>query len=242
MLALLKKEITTFFTSPIGYLVIGLFLVASGLFLWVFEGPYNIPSSGFASLSPFFELAPWIFTFLIPAISMRSLSDEEKAGTLELLLTKPITIWQLVLGKYSGILFLILIALVPTLIYVWAIHDLGNPIGNLDVGATIGSYIGLVFLAANFAAIGLFTSSFSNNQIIAFISAVCICFLLYYGFEGLAEYNAFGALDSYLAQIGIKSHYDSISRGVVDTRDLIYFISSILFFLFLTTQRLKKNR
>lgn len=242
MIALFKKEISTFFTSPIGYLVIGLFLVASGLFLWVFEGPYNIPNSGFASLSPFFELAPWIFTFLIPAISMRSLSDEEKAGTLELLLTKPITIWELVLGKYTGILFLIIIALLPTLSYVWAIYELGNPVGNLDVGATIGSYIGLIFLAATFAAIGLFTSSLSNNQIIAFIAAVCICFLLYYGFEGIANYHAFGTLDSSISKIGIKSHYTSISRGVVDTRDLIYFISSILFFLFLTTQRLKKNR
>lgn len=242
MIALFKKEITTFFTSPIGYLVIGLFLMATGLFLWVFDGPYNIPNSGFASLTPFFELAPWIFTFLIPAITMRSISDEDKAGTLELLLTKPITTWQLTLGKYIGIIALILIALLPTLTYVWAIYDLGNPVGNLDIGATIGSYVGLIFLAGAFASIGLYTSSLSNNQIIAFISAVCICFFLYYGFEGIAEYNALGAVDHYISKIGIKSHYDSISRGVVDTRDLIYFISTILFFLFLTTLRLKKHR
>lgn len=242
MNAFFRKEITTFFTSPIGYLVIGLFLVTVGLFLWVFEGPYNIPESGFASLSPFFELAPWVFTILIPAITMRSLSDEEKAGTLELLLTKPITPWQLVLGKYLGTIALILIALIPTLIYVWAVYNLGNPVGNLDIGATIGSYVGLVFLAGTFAALGLFTSSLSSNQIVAFISAVGLAFLLYYGFDGLAQYNAFGNLDSYIQEIGIKSHYNSISRGVVDTRDLIYFISLIVFFLFLTTQRLKKHR
>lgn len=215
--------------------------MATGLFLWIFDGPYNIPNSGFASLTPFFELAPWIFTFLIPAITMRSISDEEKAGTLELLLTKPITAWQIVLGKYTGIIGLVLISLLPTLTYVWAIYNLGNPIGNLDIGSTIGSYVGLVFLAGAFASIGLYTSSLSNNQIIAFISAVCICFILYYGLQGLAEYNALGAIDQHINQISIKSHYDSISRGVVDTRDLVYFISITLFFLFLTTLRLKKT-
>lgn len=242
MTAFFRKEITAFFTSPIGYLVIGLFLVAVGLFLWVFEGPYNIPNSGFASLAPFFELAPWIFTFLIPSITMRSISDEEKAGTLELLLTKPITSWQLVLGKYLGVVALILMTLVPTLIYVWAVYNLGNPLGNLDIGATIGSYVGLILLASTFAAIGLFTSSLSGNQIVAFISGVGLVFLFYYGFEGLAQYNALGKLDQYIEQIGIKTHYKSISRGVLDTRDLIYFISLILFFLYLTTQRLIKNR
>ncbi len=242
MIAIFKKEINTFFTSPIGYLVIALFLVASGLFLWVFEGDYNIPNSGFASLAPFFKLAPWIFTFLIPAITMRSFSDEEKAGTLELLLTKPISTLQLVVGKYTGGLFLIVLALLPTLIYVVAIYNLGNPVGNLDVGATIGSYLGLLLLAGAFVAIGLFTSSLTNNQVVAFISAVCICFMLYFGFNGIAQYNALGFLDTYLAQLSIQTHYDSISRGVVDTRDLIYFISIVVFFIYLTTQRLIKHR
>lgn len=242
MIALFKKEVSTFFTSPIGYLVMGLFLVASGLFLWVFDGNYNIPNSGFASLSPFFELAPWIFIFLIPAITMRSISDEQKAGTLELLLTKPITTWQLVLGKYLGSLFLIIITLLPTLLYVVAIYNLGNPVGNLDIGATIGSYIGLIFLAGTFAAIGLFTSSLTNNQIVAFISAVCISFILFYGLYGVAQYNAFGAIDNYIDAASIKTHYESISRGVLDTRDLLYFISVTAFFIFLTTHRLKKHR
>lgn len=242
MFALIRKEITTFFTSPIGYLVIGLFIVATGSFLWVFEGPFNIPNSGFASLTPFFELAPWIFILLIPAITMRSLADEEKAGTLELLLTKPITTWQLVFGKYLGVIFLILIALIGTLTYVWAIHDLGNPVGNLDVGATLGSYVGLLFLGATFAAMGIFTSSITSNQIVAFISAVCLCFMMYYGLEELANYNALGNLDEYLSQISIQLHYSSISRGLVDTRDLVYFLSIIGFFLFLTVKRLKKHR
>lgn len=242
MIAVFKKEISTFFTSPIGYLVMGLFLVAMGLFLWVFDGDYNIPNSGFASLSPFFELAPWIFIFLIPAITMRSISDEHKAGTLELLLTKPITTRQLVLGKYLGSLFLIVLTLLPTLLYVVAIYNLGNPVGNLDVGATIGSYIGLILLGSTFASIGIFSSSLSNNQIVAFISAVSISFILFYGLYGLAQYSAFGMMDNYINTASIKSHYESISRGVIDTRDLVYFLSVTVFFLFLTIYRIKKYR
>ncbi len=242
MTALFKKEINTFFTAPIGYLIIGVFLVSVGSFLWVFEGDYNIPNSGFASLAPFFELSPWIFTFLIPAITMRSLSDEEKAGTLELLLTKPMTTWELVVGKYAGTLFLIVCTLIPTLIYVIAIYSLGNPIGNLDIGATIGSYVGLVFIAGTFAAIGLFMSSLTSNQIVAFIGAVCLSFILFYGLYGLANYNAFGGIDHYISKLSLKTHYDSISRGVVDTRDIIYFVSLTVFFLYLTAQRLKNHR
>jgi len=240
LFAILKKEINSFFSSPIGYLVIGLFLVITGLFLWVFEGNFNIADSGFADLAPFFQLAPWIFIFLIPAITMRSFSDEQKAGTLELLLTKPITTLQLTLGKYFGAFLLIVIALVPTLIYVAAIHQLGNPVGNLDVGVTIGSYLGLLLLAATFTAIGVFASTLSDNQIVAFIIAVFLSFLLYFGFEGLANYNIFGSADAIIANLGMQSHFDSISRGVVDTRDLIYFLSLIAFFIFLTVRRLNR--
>lgn len=242
MIALLKKEITSFFASATGYLVIALFLVTTGLFLWVFDGPFNIPNSGFADLAPFFQLAPWIFIFLIPAVTMRSFSDEQKAGTLELLLTKPISTTKLILGKYTGALALILIALIPTLIYVIAIYQLGNPVGNLDIGVTTGSYIGLLFLASAYTAIGIFASSLTENQIVAFITAVFICFLLYFGFDGLASYGLPVVDETIISQIGMQSHYDSISRGVVDTRDLIYFLSVTILFIFLTSRKLQKGR
>ncbi|MFT5863753.1 MAG: ABC-2 type transport system permease protein, partial [Flavobacteriales bacterium] len=176
MYAILKKEIHAFFASPIGYLVIGLFLLVTGLFLWVFEGNFNIANSGFADLAPFFQLAPWIFTFLIPAVTMRSFSDEQKMGTLELLLTKPISTLELVLGKYLGAFTLIVLSLIPTVIYVYAIYQLGNPVGNLDIGVTIGSYLGLFLLAAAFTSIGIYASTLSDNQIVAFIIAVFLCF------------------------------------------------------------------
>ncbi len=242
MIAILKKEIASFFSSAIGYLVIALFLIITGLFLWVFEGEFNIPSSGFADLAPFFQLVPWIFMLLIPALTMRSLSDEQKQGTLELLLTKPITILQLTLGKYFGALVLIILALVPTSVYVIAIYQLGNPIGNLDAGVTIGSYLGLLFLAGTYTSIGLYTSSLTDNQIVAFITSVFLCFILYYGLEGIADYNQLGNVDVFVKNIGIQSHYESISRGVIDSRDVIYFITLTIFFLFLTTRGLQKKQ
>lgn len=242
MIALLKKEITSFFASATGYLVISLFLTATGSFLWIFNGPFNIPNSGFADLSPFFQLAPWIFIFLIPAITMRSFSEEEKAGTLELLLTKPITTTQLILGKLTGAFVLILIALIPTLTYVITIYQLGNPVGNFDSGATAGSYIGLLFLASAYTSIGIYASSITKNQIVSFITGVSICFILYFGLEGLANIGLSGNSQSILSQIGMQSHYDSMSRGVIDTRDLIYFLSITVFFIFLTLNNLEKGR
>ena len=214
--------------------MIGLFLVGNGLFLWVFRGGYNILDSGFADLGPFFELAPWIFLFLIPAITMKSFSEEYKQGTLELLLTRPITKWQLVLGKYLGILALIFFALLPTLLYVLTIHELGMPEGNLDSGAIIGSYIGLILLASCYSAIGIFASSTTQNQIVAFILGVFLCFFFYFAFEAMADLNLLSIGAFGMDDLGINSHYESISRGVIDTRDLIYFLSFAFFFLSLT--------
>lgn len=230
MLAILRKEINSFFASPIGYLVIGIFLVLNGLFLWLFKGEFNILDYGFADLSSFFLLAPWILIFLIPAVTMGSFSDEKKQGTLELLLTKPISHFNIVLGKYFGAFILILIALLPTLIYIYTVYQLGNPIGNLDMGSTLGSYFGLLFLVAAYTAIGVFASSLSDNQIVAFISAVLICFLFYIGFEGIADFTS----SDFINQLGMSSHFKSMSRGVLDTRDIVYFISITLFFLLLT--------
>lgn len=230
MLAILKKEINSFFASPIGYLVIAIFLILNGLFLWLFNGEFNILDYGFADLSSFFLLAPWILMFLIPAVTMRSFADEKKQGTLELLLTKPISHFNIVLGKYFGALILIFIALVPTLLYVYTVYHLGNPVGNLDMGSVLGSYFGLLFLVAAYTAIGVFCSSLTDNQIVAFISSISICLFLFIGFEGLAEITS----SNYLDNLGMSLHFKSMSRGVLDTRDIIYFLSITLFFLLIT--------
>ncbi|WP_339875342.1 gliding motility-associated ABC transporter permease subunit GldF [Olleya marilimosa] len=237
MLAILKKEINSFFASPIGYLVIAIFLLLNGLFLWVFKGEFNILDNGFADLSTFFLLAPWILIFLIPAVTMRSFSDEKKQGTLELLLTKPITTLQLVLGKYFGALLLIIIALLPTLLYVYTVYQLGNPLGNLDFGSTLGSYFGLLFLVAAYTAIGVFASTISDNQIVAFIVAVFLCLFFYIGFEGIADVISSNTVE----QLGMNAHYKSMSRGVLDTRDLIYFLSVTILFIALTKFNIKKQ-
>ncbi|NRT17084.1 ABC-2 type transport system permease protein [Flavobacterium sp. 28A] len=237
MKAILLREIKSFFGSPIGYLVIGLFLILNGLFLWVFQGDYNILNTGFADLSPFFTLAPWIFIFLIPAVTMRSFSDEKKQGTLELLLTKPLSIWEIVNGKFLAAVALIIMAIIPTFIYVIAISKLGMPEGNIDMGSTIGAYFGLLFLIGAYAAIGIFSSTLSDNQIVAFIFAVFVCFFFYFGFEGIA--TLFPSLSAYIATLGMQDHFKSMGRGVIDTRDILYFASIMVLFLSFTVYKLK---
>lgn len=236
MKALLIREIKSFFGLPIGYLVVGLFLLMTGLFLWVFTGDFNILNSGYADLSPFFKLTPWIFIFLIPAITMRSFSEEIKQGTIELLFTKPISLWQIVLGKYLGAFTLVLIALLPTLLYVWVLSNYGAPAGSIDLGSTWGSYFGLLFLASTYISIGVFTSTLTENQIVSFILAVLFSFIVYYGFEAVS--NTFNM--PFISNLGIESHFTSMSRGVIDTRDLIYFISSSFLFLYVTVFQLKR--
>ncbi|MXN89912.1 gliding motility-associated ABC transporter permease subunit GldF [Flavobacterium sp. Sd200] len=240
MKALLLREIKSFFGSPIGYLVIAIFLILNGVSLWVIEGEYNILNSGFADLAPFFTLAPWILILLIPAVTMRSFSDEKKQGTLELLFTRPLTTWEIVNGKFFGALALIVLALLPTLIYVYVVSYLGNPPDNIDMGSTIGSYFGLLFLVAGYTAIGVFASTLSDNQIVAFIIAVFVCFVLYFGFQELALYS--GDFSNAVASVGMDYHFRSISRGVIDTRDIIYFTSIAFFFLSLTVYKLKSLR
>lgn len=235
MKSIFKKEINSFFASPIAYLVIGVFLLLNGLFLFVFKDDFNILNAGFADVNAFFYLAPWIFLFLIPAITMKSFTDEYSSGTIEILKTKPITNWQIILGKFWASLFLVVIALIPTFIYVYSVYQLGNPTGNIDFGSTIGSYLGLLFLASTYTAIGLFTSTLSKNQIVAFIIAVFLAFIFFYGFDAIAS-TLGNALS--IEKIGINAHYKSISRGVVDSRDLVYFVSLTFLFLFLTKNRL----
>ncbi len=237
MKSIVIREIKSFFGSPIGYLVIAVFLIGNGLFLWVFEGEYNILNSGFADLSPFFTLAPWILIFLIPAVTMRSFSDEKKQGTLELLLTKPLSIWQIVNGKFLGSMLLIVMAIIPTLIYVKVISDLGSPEGNIDMGSTMGSYFGLLFLIAAYSAIGIFTSTLSENQIVAFIVSVFLCFFFYFGFEGLA--TILPSFQDLISGFGMQDHFKSMGRGVIDTRDVVYFVSITVLFLSFTVYNLK---
>ncbi|WP_062058843.1 gliding motility-associated ABC transporter substrate-binding protein GldG [Aquimarina longa] len=241
MFALLRKEINTFFSSTVGYLVIAIFLVLNGLFLWIFKGQFNILDSGFADLSPFFMIAPWILLFLIPAVTMRSFAEEKKQGTLEVLLTKPIKTWQMVTGKYLGSLSLIIIALIPSVLYIFTIYQLGNPIGNLDMGNIIGSYIALILLSGSYTAIGVFASAITNNQIIAFLSALLICFIFYFGFSGLIDYTTSDTSTNIIEYLGIQLHYERIGQGVIDTRDILYFISIIFLFVMLSVIILKKD-
>lgn len=237
MKALLLREIKSFFGSPIGYLVIAIFLLLNGLFLWVFEGDFNMLNSGFADMSPFFKLSPWILTFLIPAVTMRSFSDEKKQGTLELLFTKPLSMWEIVNGKFLGAFLLIVLAVLPTLVYVYVLSYFGAPQGNIDMGSTMGSYFGLLFLIAAYTAIGIFTSTLSENQIVAFILAVFLCFIFYFGFDGLA--SMFAENNKLVASFGMDYHFKSMSRGVIDTRDITYFLSVTILFLSVTVYKLK---
>ena len=241
MKAIFFKEINSFLYTTIGYLVVGIFLIVCGLFLWVFTGEFNILDNGFANLSPFFLLAPWVFLFLIPAITMRSIAEEKKQGTLEILLTQPITKWQLVLGKYFGAFALSILAIIPTLLYVYAISELGSTPGNYDLGVIIGSYAGLLLLSATYTSIGIFASSLTENQIVSFILVVLLCFLLYFAFDGISNLTIFNSETYGIEYLGLSYHYKSISRGVIDTRDLIYFISIIFLFLSLTKFNLEKE-
>ncbi len=241
MLAIFKREVLSFFTTPVGYLIIGFFLVLNGLFLWVFKGDFNIFEYGFADLSKFFLLTPWVFLFLIPAVTMKSFSEEKKTGTLELLFIKPLSLGQTVYGKFFGALFLIVIALIPTFLYSICISQLGIIQGDLDWGPIYGSYFGLFFLAMSYTAIGIFTSTLTENQIVAFILALVGCFMFYYGFEAVSTLFTDGDIAQFIISLGMKSHFEGISRGVLDSRDLIYFFSLSVLFLFFAIVQLKNH-
>ncbi|CAN5517846.1 gliding motility-associated ABC transporter permease subunit GldF [soil metagenome] len=235
MYALLVKEINGFLNSLIGYIVITVFLLTIGLFLWIFpNGDFNILDAGYANIDPLFLITPWVYLLLIPAITMRLFSEEKKTGTLELLLTRPLTELQVVMAKYLSGLILVIFSLVPTLIYYYSISHISLPAGNVDSGAIWGSYIGLLFLGAAFVSIGVFASSVADNQVVAFIISFFLCLVCFKGFESLAGLSGSGTVNNILFNIGINAHYLSMSRGVIDTRDVIYFFSLILFFLLLT--------
>ncbi|MCW3073194.1 MAG: transporter permease [Flaviaesturariibacter sp.] len=239
MISICKKELAQFFSSLTGIIAIVVFLLVNGLVLFVFRN--NILENGYATLDDFFSFAPWILIFLIPAITMRSFADEYRAGTFEVLRTKPLTAWQIVTGKFLGSLVIVIIALLPTIVYYFSINSLAATTG-IDSGAAIGSYIGLLFLAAVFTAICICVSSFTPNSIVSFIISLIALIVLYYGFNAVSQLPGLSAgIDYYIEMIGIDFHYSSISRGVLDTRDLIYFLSLILFFLFITKQNIQKR-
>jgi len=231
MFSILRKELRTFFSNSTGYIVIGVFLLLTGLFLWVIPGEYNIIDAGYANVDGLFYLAPWLFLFLCPAVSMRLFAEEKQAGTWELLITKPLSRLQIVFGKYLAGWLLVSIALIPTLIYYFTVSYLAEPVGNIDSGAFWGSFIGLFLLASVYVAIGTFASSLSKNQLIAFIIALFLCFFFYYGFDVIASFFSSGSSIEMLETFGIHAHYKSMSRGVIDSRDLLYFIVLTLLFL-----------
>ena len=233
MLTIFKKELYSYFSSLVAYITIGIFLIVLGLFLWVFPDT-SIIEYGYAGLDSLFSTVPYLFMFLIPAITMKSLAEEKKEGTFELLATRPLTDWQIVLGKYLAALVLVLFSLIPTLIYYYSVYKLGVVEGNIDTGAVIGSYIGLFLLGGAFTAIGIFSSSLTKNQIIAFAIAVFLCFFAFSGFDSASQVLSLQKFENILINISINEHYQSISRGVLDTRDLIYFLSFIAIFLLIT--------
>ena len=242
MLSLIKKELLQFFGSLIAYMILTVFALISALFLWFFDGNMNILNGGYASLSAFFDLAPWLYLFLIPAITMRLFSEELRSGTMELLLTRPLSIFQLIASKLLAAFFVVLLTLILSLVYFYSVYQLGNPVGVMDVAATLGSYLGLLFLALIFLSVGLFTSSLSENQIVAFVGAVLLSFFLFSGFELLADLTVSVSWSSLLLSLGISSHYESISRGVIDSRDLFYFLLMASLFLILTQFSLNWKR
>jgi ABC-2 type transport system permease protein len=242
MRSLFIKEISSFFSSLTGYLVIVVFLLLNSLFMWIIPGQFNVIDNGYATLDSLFAISPWVFLFLVPAITMRMISEEKRSGTLDLLYTRPVTELQIILAKFLASWALVLLSLLPTLIFFWSVSSLGSPAGNIDMGGSWGSYIGLLFLGGIYAAIGVFASSLTGNQIVAFIAAVFLSFLVYLGFEFLSGIAESGRMVFLVSRMGISYHYNSISRGVIDSRDILYFAGVMLLFIMATRTVLQSSK
>lgn len=240
MFTLYKKEINAFFSSLTGYIVVAVFLLSVSLFMWVFPGQMNILDNGYASLDTLFFLAPWLFLFLIPAITMRSFAEERSSGTLEQLLTRPLSSLHIVVAKYTACLSVVLVALLPCLVYYYSIYVLGCPQGNIDSAGTVGSFMGLFFLAAAYSAAGIFASSMSSNQVVSFIVAVVLSFILFTGFDYIGSMA--GKAELFVRSLGINYHYESMSRGVIDSRDILYSLSVVAILLSLTKTVIENKR
>jgi ABC-2 type transport system permease protein len=246
MFAIFRKEISGFFSSLTGYIVIIVFLLINSTFMWIFPGEWNVLDNGYAGLDTLFFLSPWVFLFLVPAVTMRMIAEEKRLGTIELLYSRPITERGFIYGKYLASVALVLLSLLPAAIYYISIYQLGETPGNIDKGGTLGAFIGLFFLASVYASAGLFSSSLTDNQVIAFIVAVLICFVLFAGFDSFAYLPGLKKLDEFVIRLGINEHYKSVSRGVLDIRDVVYFASVVAVFnestrLVLLSRKWKKN-
>lgn len=239
MWALFQKEISGFFSNITGYLVIIVFLIVTGMLIWVFPWSNNILDGGYSTLNPFFIISPWVLLFLIPAICMRSFSQEKKDGTLELLYTRPISTLNIVLSKFLAAFFLVIISLVLTLPFYISVILLGDPVGNIDHGATWGSYVGLLLLAASYVAIGIFASSLTDNIIVSFLAGIFFCAWMYIAFTFMGNLFPLGGTGNIVMNLGMDVHFQSLSRGVIDSRDLTYFISVIIIFILLTNLKIK---
>lgn len=233
MIEVLAKEFNSFLNSLIAYIVIGVFLTGIGLLMWVFPET-SVLAYGYADMETLFSLGPYVFIFLIPAITMRSFAEEAKGGTLELLLTKPLSDWDIILGKFFACFFLVLLSLLPTLIYYFSVYALGNPAGNIDTPGVVGSYIGLILLGAVFCSIGIFSSSLTNNQIVSFIVAAFLSYFFFAGFESMSLLNVWSEGSLFIKELGLIYHYDALSKGLIDSRNLVYFGSIITVMLLIT--------
>lgn len=242
MFAIFIKEVRGFFSSLTGYIAASLFLVINGLVIWVFPSSMNILDSGYSTLETLFLIAPWVFLFLVPSITMKTFAEEKKNGTIELILTRPISDIRLVLGKYFASVVLVLLILIPALIFFLSIYLLGSPVGNIDTGGTWGSFIGLFLLAAGYTAIGIFSSSFTDNQIVSFLLAIVISLFFFIGFDSIASLGVFSEFKYFLVQLGINEHYSSMSRGVIDTRDVVYFICLSSVFIIATRIKIQSRK
>jgi ABC-2 type transport system permease protein len=240
MIAVMRKELVLFFGSLTGPATIAVFLLVTGLFMWVLPD-FSILDGIYASMDQLFSLAPVIFVFLVPAITMRTFADELQSGNFEMLRTKPVTTWHIVAGKYLAVLILIALALLPTVLYAVTVYTLGSPQGNIDTGQVFGSYMGLFALAASFAALGIFASALTKNQIVAFLLGCFLCFFFYWTFYYISKLPVFfGTTDDLIQRLGIDYHYVSMSRGVLDTRDVLYFITFTGITLILTLMTIKR--
>lgn len=241
MVNLIKREISSFFSSLAGYVVISVFLIATGLFLWLIPGQNNILESGYADLSPFFNIAPQLYLFLVPAICMKLFSEEKKSGTLDLLLTRPISNITIVISKFMAALIMVVITLIPTVIYAYSVYHLASPVGSIDMGLIWGSYIALIFLSTIYIAVSLFASSLSANQIVSFITGMTLCFLMYTGIDFLSALPFLSDWQNEISFMGIGSHYTPMARGIIDSRDISWFIVVSAIFIFLTNKNIGKR-
>lgn len=240
MWAIFRKEINQFFSSPIAYIIMAVFLTAIGLMLWVFPD-MSLLENGYADMGTFFYLTPYVMLFLVPAITMRSIADEVRTGTLEWLLTKPVSRWRIVGGKFLASWVLVVLTILPTVLYYITLYQLGSPVGNIDSAAVVGSYIGLALLAGVFVAIGLWASSLNDNQVVAFVLGVFFCFLLYVGLSSIAGIGALGSLGYYFSYIALDEQYQALGKGLIDSRNVVYLVTLMVFFLLITANRLRRS-